>query len=318
LNRLVSGDLWKEISRLAKSSQRRQAALAYVSTDDQIRFQEGDLLIVDASDASIAGGNTSARVLSRALRNGVELYSLANLHAKVLLLDSTAVIGSANLSQSSKNSLVEAAVVTDQPSLVASARGLITQLKLHATPVDSRFIDRIRDIPVVRRRPSAKGRTPSVKVKPNSTWLVGVRSLDEDAFPSESQQASAGLELAEQHKVRSSSAVNWLRYAGNSSFRRKAREGDLVIQIWAESGRKIPTAVYRPESILYRQDEQTCTRFYIEEMATRERHTLSWREFKNLAKRVGVPGAVTPGMARQLQPYQVDDLLQSWGKSKSR
>jgi phosphatidylserine/phosphatidylglycerophosphate/cardiolipin synthase-like enzyme len=41
--------------------------------------------------------------LNRLLKRGIELYHCQGLHAKVMLFDNVAVVGSANISQSSQN-----------------------------------------------------------------------------------------------------------------------------------------------------------------------------------------------------------------------
>jgi phosphatidylserine/phosphatidylglycerophosphate/cardiolipin synthase-like enzyme len=49
---------------------------------------------------------------------GVLLYACADLHAKILLLDDVAIIGSGNMSSSSENRMVEAALISDHASVV--------------------------------------------------------------------------------------------------------------------------------------------------------------------------------------------------------
>ena len=157
--KVVSGGLWDTIKRLAKRRAQCSAAVAYVSTDDWLSFREGDLLVTDASDRAIAEGLTSAAVLSRAHRRGVMLYSLGGLHAKVLVLGRTAVVGSANLSRSSR-SLTEAAVVSDDATMVAMAKSFVHRLTDYARPIDARFLARISNIPVERGpRPGGRGRS---------------------------------------------------------------------------------------------------------------------------------------------------------------
>jgi hypothetical protein len=107
LLKLHCSDLWDEISKLTQTSKRRQAAVAYVSSDSVIMFGEGDTLVVDASVDKIKGGLTAAKVLDKAFRRGAELFSCPNLHAKVYVFDGTAVIGFPNTSASSNDRLLE-------------------------------------------------------------------------------------------------------------------------------------------------------------------------------------------------------------------
>jgi|SRR5579863_10458700 len=111
--KVVSAGLWKAIAVKGKRAATRRAAIAYVGDSPPLTFGDGDILIVDASDPSIASGRTSAKALKRFQRAGAELFSHRNLHAKVMLLDDWVVIGSANDSQHSARAYVEAALVSD-------------------------------------------------------------------------------------------------------------------------------------------------------------------------------------------------------------
>ena len=113
MNTFLGSSVWPDVRRLAAKASRREAAIAYVSDDCPIAFRRGDLLITDASDASLRGGRTSARFLARAVDAGVDVRSHERLHAKVLLLDSRAVVGSANASRTSETLVEAVAVVSD-------------------------------------------------------------------------------------------------------------------------------------------------------------------------------------------------------------
>ena len=84
MQKVLSSDIWKEIGKRAKASERRKAAIAYV-TKDQIGFRPGDILIADASHRAIASGQTGAPLLRELVRKGVAVYSQEGLHAKVLV-----------------------------------------------------------------------------------------------------------------------------------------------------------------------------------------------------------------------------------------
>jgi hypothetical protein len=85
----------------AGKARRRQAAIAYV-TQDLLGFRKGDTLLVNASAYAIASGETNAKLLRALYRKGVRLYHCECLHAKVVLLDDLAVIGSGNMSNSDR------------------------------------------------------------------------------------------------------------------------------------------------------------------------------------------------------------------------
>jgi phosphatidylserine/phosphatidylglycerophosphate/cardiolipin synthase-like enzyme len=131
-------------------SKSRKAAIAYV-TRDLVGFREGDTLVVDASPLAIKNGETDARLLRRLHKKGVHLYDCADVHAKFLLLDDVAVISSGNMSSSSENRMVEAAMISDHGSVVAGAASLIEQLVKQSSELDEKQIAQLCKIKVIRR-----------------------------------------------------------------------------------------------------------------------------------------------------------------------
>lgn len=148
--RLEGSKLWARMEHLAANTNRKSAAIAYVSDDSRIQFGEGDKLVVDASDEQIAAGATSADVLGRAVRRGAQVYSCPKLHAKLMVFDNTVVIGSTNVSRLSATELLEAGTVSDSPALVRSALSLIDTLVRGSEPVNKPFLARISKIRVKR------------------------------------------------------------------------------------------------------------------------------------------------------------------------
>ena len=148
------GDVWTTIARLSAEGGRKQAAVAYVSSDITLKFRDGDTLITNASDDAVAAGQTSGRVLQRAFQRGARLFSLGSLHAKCMLLDSTLIVGSANISVRSRDYLVEAVLVTSQRELISQAQLLIRRLELEATEINEQRIERLLEIESSRPRSS--------------------------------------------------------------------------------------------------------------------------------------------------------------------
>lgn len=324
MHKLISSGLWNEINRLAEKSKVKMAAVAYVTNDNSIKFEEGDLLIVDASNEAIESGRTSAPLLRRAFKKGAELYSCRGLHAKVMLFDGIALVGSANISQSSERSLVEAVLLTDNPNIVAMARNFIEKLRENSKLMDMSFINRINALKV--ERPIRKGFNPSkkrgLKIKINTprTWLVSVTWLDEERYEEEITYAERGAEKAKELLSKSSSEVGWIRFTqAKSRFLREAKPFDSVIQIWSDSTKsKRPDAVYFHAHILSRQKEPTCTRFFFEDYANAERNALTWSQFKKLAKQVGVPFKVGRYTTRLLPDEYSSALASLWKEAKNR
>ena len=223
MDELLSDNLWPTIKRLAKRSSSKRAAVAYVTSEEYVEFGEGDVLVTDASHEAIASGQTNAKLLERAFERGAKLYSLDGLHAKVLHLGGTAVIGSANLSETSaRPSTVEAAWVSDSPTAVGMATSLINQLTVQARAIDASFLERILKIKVIAH-PRAKGkrRKPApVKVRKPRTWTVGVHELIKD-YPAEQMAIEAGTAIAEDKVTKSTCRGSDVRVRHGSGARPK-------------------------------------------------------------------------------------------------
>ncbi len=150
MNFLSASDIWNTISDVSANSERRQCAVAYTSDCSSIHFKSGDLLITDASDESIKGGQTSAKELKGLKNKGVRIYSKPLLHAKLYVFDSCLVIGSCNLSASSKNRLVESAVLLRDEKIISDATRFLSELMAQSELVTDEFIERILKLPIQR------------------------------------------------------------------------------------------------------------------------------------------------------------------------
>jgi PLD-like domain len=312
--RLLSSDLWKHLRKLGSRSRLRMAAVAYLTDTFGIRFRRGDTLVVDASDGAIRSGETSKTALDLLARRGVHLYSYAGLHAKVFLFDRVAVVGSSNVSTLSRTHLLEAAVLTDQPTVTSQVRAFIEALQNRSLPIDDRFLRRIRSLPVDRRPwrfSMLAGRAHLLRDSSPQTWLVGVKERADE--PREEEFVEQGTKEALKHRHRRTSEVPWLRFTGLSNFRKSARAGDSIVEISTALNAKRPTEVYRHAPILWRQEEEgKRTRFFTEYYSDAEQHALSWGEFKKLAPRVGI-GRFGQYSQRLLSEDQSQALHSLWG-----
>jgi hypothetical protein len=314
MEKVASLTVWEEIRRLARKGPPRLGAVAYVSSDSLIKFGKGDTLIADASDSAIKSGETSYKVLRAAYGRGAEVFSLPGLHAKVMLFGHTAVIGSANISLSSVENMVEAALITDNPSTAAAVRSLIFQLARQAHPVNSAFLDRIRRIKVIRHgglRGGRRSKKLKVSEPKKRTWIIGTHELSEGDFPQEKKLAESGMRKAKKLKMHGKSDVTWVRWTGTGRFRRLAKAGNEVIQIFRALGRKRPV-VCRNSSILMRKEESQCTRFYIEEPPNIDDTAISLDKFRQLLRRIGHPTNVGPTSERPLADAHAEAVKALW------
>jgi hypothetical protein len=312
MNELLVTGLWRRLRQLATSAKKKHAAIAYVTDDTKIAFGEGDVLIADASDEAIQSGQTSAVVLKAAWKRGARIFSIRRLHAKVYVFDKYAVIGSANLSKESEKR-TEAALLTDQPTVVSAARLLIDRLRQTGDVVDKEFIERICKLPVEKRARPVHGQR--IKLKGDRrprTWLVGLMPVREKA--EEKDVVERGMKEAEKHVSHEDSSVSFIRFRGNSRFRREAQAGDVLVCIWTPSGKGEPEAVYHHSPILLRKDdvENNLTWFYVEEFPDAHNTTLTWKQFQKLFVRIGAPGRLSQWASRELPQHFSDAMHDLW------
>lgn len=314
MQRVLSSDLWTAIRAQARKAHRRKAAIAYV-TRDLVGFRKADLLVVDASEYSIACGDTDAKLLRTLQGKGVLLYHCAGLHAKVLQLDDVAVIGSGNMSTSSVRDLVEAAVITDHSSVVSGVASLIEQLVRQSKALDELRIEELCKIKVVRRggRRGVGRRTRVTRVVPlgRRTWLVGVHQLVRDPPPDEQRMIDRAAKTLRARAEGRDEDPNWVRWGRRGLLPRDCREGDSLIQIWRSSGAKRPSAVLRVTPVLLKQKAERWTRFYLGEAAGRYPE-VKWGSFKRLLKELGYTRRVSAGVVHLLEPDMADAIARKW------
>jgi hypothetical protein len=141
--------LWSKIRSQSAAVSRRKAALAYVGADAEqlLRFADGDLVVIDGSKAALRGGATNPYTVEKWIRAGAKLHNYEGLHAKVLLLGNTAIVGSANASWHSHNSLLEAAIVTTDANVRRSVTQMINELVATAIdPIEEPWLRRAKEL----------------------------------------------------------------------------------------------------------------------------------------------------------------------------
>jgi hypothetical protein len=319
MQRILTGNLWTEIRVFARKAQRRKAAIAYI-TRDLVGFRRGDVLIVDASKQAVSCGETDARLLRDLWKKGVQLFHCDDLHAKVLLLDHVAFVGSANMSNSSAVRMVEAGVLTDHSSTVSSVASFIEQLIQLSSVLSERRLAILCKVKVIRRGGNNSGRRTKRKIKipplGNDTWLVGLREAAKDPSPSEQSlidQAVSSL----QKQLRSADAeFDLIKWGSRSRFPRKCRAGDSIIQIWRSNKAKRPSAVYRAVPVLLKQKSGNWTRFYISEPTGRHAK-VRWGSFQRLLNELGYPRQVSANSVHLIKPDMASKIERRW-KSADR
>jgi hypothetical protein len=88
-------------------------------------LQEGSVLVTRMNITAVRQGLVDPREVFKLIRCGVNVYDCANLHAKVYVFGARAVVGSANVSTTSAQGMIEACYETTDKTAVASARAFV-------------------------------------------------------------------------------------------------------------------------------------------------------------------------------------------------
>jgi hypothetical protein len=130
---LITTNVWNEITAAAKNTHKpSQVAVAYFSSKGPslLPLLKGSALVADVSIPTVTQGSTSPAALSQLQRAGVDIYSAQYLHAKVFAFESVAFVGSANASERSAGTLVEAVLRTRTASEIRAVRSFVASLCL--------------------------------------------------------------------------------------------------------------------------------------------------------------------------------------------
>lgn len=314
MNRLLTSDLWQEAAKLARKAKTRIAAIAYVTTDT-VKFGEGDVLVTDASRQAITSGETSAKVLLAAFNRGAEVFSCTNLHAKVLILDDTAIIGSANLSQSSAEVLEECAVLTKDRKLVGQSKVFVQQLREQSQRLTVKALEMLVALPVARRSGKRHG-IRRTAVLGNRCWMVGITPLGEEKL-SQGEQVTRHVAERKAKKIIPGNwdHLDWVRMKGTSKMRLEAKPGDRVIMVWGGHAQANHLFVDAAVTILSRADDGEALFYYFDESEYRNRARIGKTEFVKLLREVGSDVAPNPRMVREIASDVFDALERHWPKS---
>ena len=162
MDQLLTDNIWKEIECLAKESNKKHIAVAYLTDTSKLHLKSNDILVVDASDAAVSSGQTSAAELEELFKTGIWLYSQAGLNAKIYAFDYCVVVGSTNASLSSRNRLIEASILCDEADVVKQSVTFVLQLAGTAAVIDKKFLARISQIPVAQQFANNMGQVEEI------------------------------------------------------------------------------------------------------------------------------------------------------------
>lgn len=311
----LTGDIWKEVNKKLTSRQKKIACIAYV-TSDKLKLNKGDSLICDASIFSIKFGETSAKTLKAYFDKGIKIFSKQDLHSKFLLTDHFLVIGSANLSKSSAETLTESSIITYSDILISQATAFCYNLIKESTLLDEKDIQKLLKIEVVKR-PFKKTTSSKTRQKKfgNRYWFVSVFPLGDRTYNKiEDKIKKTTASISKTTKI-DEDDISFLRWSAKTKFRETAKEGDLIIRRFNNKGKK-SSYVYPPSTILKKQIVDGVTYFYYHDQDSEERK-VSWKNFQAFLKTIKLEKSITK-RTRTILENDVKKIKPLWSKRQQK
>ena len=239
--RLLTDDIWRRISKLARRCKKARVAVAYLAKHgaQRLPLREGSLLVVDFSTHAVASGQTDPREILKLIRNGVEVHSVENLHAKVFALGDRLIVGSTNVSESSATGLVEAAIETTDRAACAGGAAFVESLRgdhvgpAHARAMAKNYKEPKRD----RGGGGRRGRRSAPIPTQSKVWLVPlvVGSWDEEDYAAaEAARPSARRKM---RFPRSSDLDEFMWHDSSATLFEGIALGQRIIQVVADGGK---------------------------------------------------------------------------------
>jgi hypothetical protein len=268
MTEFLCSDLWPRIKELSQKSKRRDAAIAYLTLDTHLCLRRGDRLIVDASENAIKTGQTSAN---------------PRLHAKVLILDSSAFVSSGNASAAStQGNLTEAGLHTNHPQALSQIRAFFEALRDQSELLTNADIRKLESLPV--RQPRFHGSLgPKFNLKlGTATWLANLYDYCEELSGEEAQLEHDATAAAEplRSTPRGEIYAIWMR--SGAKIAKHCIPGDSIIGIrrrhWQ---RQIPDLVDYPATLLSKTAGGGWTLLALEYPRNWAKLALPWQRFRS-------------------------------------
>jgi hypothetical protein len=303
---LLTGGVWSQLTAAAKKCKHRaRVVVAYFSAGSTRRLplQKGSRLVVNAGDRAIRSGQTCPADLLRLVNRGVEVYSIANLHAKVYVFGRTAFVGSANASSSSESNLIEAILRTTDTHAVNAARAFVESLcRNQLTPA------LLKKLGHKYRPPKGAPKTPKIRApsRPPELPRLYVANLHREAWPDDVQtEHDRGLvEARAKRKHPRSYELDSYRHTGVCGI----KSGTKIMAITDEGKRRV--LVDAPGNVLsvrrYESKRGTSTFIYYERPAKRR------RRLKVLAKAVGRGALRRLRRGGPVNRQWADGIMKAW------
>ncbi|NWF89226.1 MAG: hypothetical protein HXY50_07145 [Ignavibacteriaceae bacterium] len=316
INKFLQNNIWSEITSLSKKSNRSYVAVAYLGTGASklLHLKNSDILIVNFSLAAIRSGQTSPEEIIHYISKGVKVYSCSNLHSKVFVFDNKVIIGSSNVSNNSKNNLVESAILTNDKNVVASSIGFIFSLtNEHITPAYAKKLkkDYKKDYkPSFLNKLTSKNK--SDRISP-TLWIC--RIFDAEFEDYENKICSTEEKKAKKKIINKKEfIIGSIRFGSKSTISKNSRFGDFIIYLYKENGKLF---AYPPARIISKRNYKSKkgnNRTLIFTEDAKNPNTIDWKLFSTILKKIGTH-RISENMTREIRNVNSKQFILGQWKS---
>ena len=312
---LVNEALWKEINLRVKSAKSVHAAVAYFTQAKLLPLKKGDRLVVNLSPQTLKAGSTDPSELEKLVRRGVRVFSRNNLHSKIIITDDGVIVGSANISKSSESTLDEAAIFTNDRSVIRRAKTFMDQLC--SEPVTHHYLEQCKRL---YQRPRFSGSTKiqargTKRLRHAKLWLVNLETYD---IPeSEEERCEASARKAERLiRDKQHSMLENFHWPSKPKMADELEFGDWVIQAIRDGSQRI--SVYPPGRFLNMDSwdrGKGKKRFVFHLEVPRWGQRIPWSKFKRFLKSILKRALAMPRTMAVRDINAADRLLGLWSES---
>lgn len=298
---LLTGDIWKQSTKYLEKKEKLIAAIAYV-TQKTLPLKEGDILICDASKAAIETSETKASILRAYYERNVKIYSVPQLHAKLLLSTNVVIIGSANLSVNSAEHLIEAALVSYDGEAINQVEAFCFPFIADKYEITEERLMTLEAIVPKVRLPIRKGIPKERNRKFDSNyWVINTKPDNSNKYDDEIEENKELL--AEEHQVQLEDiyAITW---NVKSTFKSDAKLGNTVVEVNKTGNR---TKVRAPLVIVRIDLKSDCKIFYLKQSTNYNEKF--WTEFEKSIKYLPLNRRIIKNRTRRLTSHDYHQIL---------
>jgi hypothetical protein len=301
----LTKDIWVTISEKAKNATTRHVAVAYIGKKNSkklLPLDKGDRLVVDMSDRALETGQTNPHEIEKYMKKKVRAYNCPNLHAKVFVFDDIVIVGSTNLSSSSENDLIEAAMLCKNIAVAKEVSDWISTLKKRR--ITQNHIKRAKKI---YKPPNWK------KVNRTGLWILSTSEIKKYDDKEEERRDEIESQVSKKISLRKFD-VESIRWDDDPRITERVQEGDRIIQIYNDENDEItvyPPAVLKKITHYLTLDKKE-KRTFLTIATPKHSKDVSWSKFSNVAKNVGLPN-ISKNSKRSVPSKATDMLLSLWG-----